>query len=90
MKQKPDYDEWCGECEPMDEMMEMDEMPMMKKKMCMETMEEYCEPKTGMPDMVLAHAYVPWQFYDKAFSPREALAKGTLFPSLWGVYPIPE
>ncbi|MBP2632514.1 MAG: Spore coat associated protein (CotJA) [Firmicutes bacterium] len=39
---------------------------------------------------ILAHAYVPWQTYDKAFSPREALAKGTLFPDLWGVYRIPK
>lgn len=39
---------------------------------------------------ILAHAYVPWQTYDKAFSPREALAKGTLFPDLWGVYKIPK
>lgn len=41
-------------------------------------------------NMLLAHAYVPWQCYDKAFSPREALMRGTLFPELWGVYPIPE
>ncbi len=38
----------------------------------------------------LAHAYVPWQHYNKAFTPQEALAKGTLFPELWGVYPIPK
>lgn len=41
-------------------------------------------------DLLLAHSYVPWQCYDKAFSPREALMRGTLFPELWGVYPIPE
>lgn len=40
--------------------------------------------------MLLAHAYVPWQRYERAFSPREALMKGTLFPELWGVYPIPK
>jgi hypothetical protein len=40
--------------------------------------------------MVLAHSYVPWQYYRKAFCPEEALMKGTLFPELWGVYPIPE
>ncbi len=39
---------------------------------------------------MLAHAYVPWQKYEKAFCPREALAKGTLFPELWGVYRIPK
>lgn len=38
---------------------------------------------------LLAHTYVPWQSYDKAFCPREALTKGTLFPNLWGVYKIP-
>ena len=38
---------------------------------------------------VLAHAYVPNQSYDKAYCPREALTKGTLFPNLWGVYKIP-
>lgn len=37
----------------------------------------------------LAHAYVPFQCYHKAFCPAEALTKGTLFPELWGVYPIP-
>lgn len=39
---------------------------------------------------ILAHSYVPWQSYDKAFCPREALTKGTLFPDLWGVYRIPK
>ena len=39
---------------------------------------------------MLAHAYVPWQEYERAFPPKEALAKGTLFPELWGVYPIPK
>lgn len=38
---------------------------------------------------ILAHTYVPWQVYDKAYCPREALTKGTLFPNLWGVYKIP-
>lgn len=39
---------------------------------------------------LLAHAYVPVQCYDKAYCPREALTKGTLFPNLWGVYKIPK
>ena len=39
--------------------------------------------------MKLAHAYVPWQHYDEAFNPHEALMKGTLFPELYGVYAIP-
>ena len=63
----------------------------------MEDMEDMCssEDLCGMNDMhahtrfKLAHAYVPWQCYDKAFSPKEALMKGTLFPELWGVYKIP-
>ncbi|MDD4599588.1 hypothetical protein SDC9_04105 [bioreactor metagenome] len=62
--------------EDCDEMGDMDEMSMKKGMM----------PQR----MILAHAYVPWQYYDKAFSPQEALMKGTLFPELWGVYPIPE
>jgi len=40
--------------------------------------------------MKLAHAYVPWQHYDEAFNPHEALMKGTLFPELYGVYAIPK
>lgn len=40
-------------------------------------------------NMILAHAYVPWQVYDKAFCPSEALMKGTLFPELYGVYKVP-
>jgi hypothetical protein len=44
----------------------------------------------GNKRMKLAHAYVPWQRYDEAFNPREALMKGTLFPNLYGVYPIPK
>ncbi len=39
--------------------------------------------------MQLAHAYVPGQFYETAFSPREALMRGTLFPELYGVYEPP-
>ncbi|MEG6584327.1 spore coat associated protein CotJA [Dendrosporobacter sp. 1207_IL3150] len=44
----------------------------------------------SMPKCImLAHAYVPNQCYNKAFCPQEALMKGTLFPELWGAYPIP-
>jgi len=39
---------------------------------------------------LLAHSYVLWQTYTEAFSPKEALMHGTLFPELFGVYPIPE
>ncbi|EIW17440.1 MULTISPECIES: spore coat associated protein CotJA [Pelosinus] len=48
-----------------------------------------CSCQKTSAKMMLAHAYVPWQCYDEAFSPQEALRKGTLFPSLYGVYPIP-
>lgn len=37
-----------------------------------------------------AHVYMPGQIYRKSFAPKEALVKGTLFPELWGVYPIPD
>ena len=37
-----------------------------------------------------AHVYMPIQIYRRSFPPKEALVKGTLFPELWGVYPIPE
>lgn len=40
--------------------------------------------------MKLAHSYVPWQYYDKAFSPQEALMRGTLFPEFLGAYMIPK
>ncbi len=77
-----------SDCEStgMDEMEVEERVPAGNKKKHMKEMpmQEACM------EMVLAHAYVPWQVYDKAFSPCEALMKGTLFPSLWGVYPIPE
>ena len=40
--------------------------------------------------MMLAHSYVPWQNYTRAFSPQEALMKGTLFPELYGPYMPPK
>lgn len=50
-----------------------------------------CQPaECTLPEAVcLAHAYVPWQFYNRAFCPEEALAKGTLFPELFGPYKPP-
>lgn len=48
-----------------------------------------CHGDYGHSGMILAHAYVLWQSYDDAFCPQEALMKGTLFPELYGVYPIP-
>ncbi|MBP2650387.1 MAG: Spore coat protein CotJA [Firmicutes bacterium] len=52
--------------------------------------EETRPSKQVHSNMVLGHSYVPWQVYTKAFSPKEALMRGTLFPELYGVYPIPE
>ena len=66
-------------------------MPKKKKAMPGHGCEQNACPPSVCPDgMMLAHAYVPWQVYCQAFSPSEALCKGTLFPELWGVYPIPE
>lgn len=58
---------------------------------CIDKYDDNGYMKHGMSShKVLAHAYVLWQTYDKAFGPREALKKGTLFPDLWGVYKIPK
>jgi hypothetical protein len=89
-------------CLPEDEMgMGMSEEPMemyspeMHMDMDMDMGKEHMEMHNPMmhmhmhESMCLAHAYVPWQFYHKAFSPREALCKGTLFPELFGVYKPP-
>lgn len=43
-------------------------------------------PGMHQPRMKLAHAYVPYQHYTSAFSPMEALHKGTLFPELFSPY----
>lgn len=85
-----DMDDMCD----MDEMEDMDAMEdMAADKAC------GCDKPMGMdkdmcakfPECILlAHAYVPWQTYEKAFTPPEALMKGTLFPELWGVYRIPK
>lgn len=40
-------------------------------------------PAYPPPPFRLAHAYVPWQCYNAAYSPAEALSKGTLFPELY-------
>jgi len=64
------------------------------EKMMDECMDMAVTPATGdqfpIPPGMLAHAYVPWQCYGRAFSPRDALMRGTLFPELWGAYPIPK
>ncbi len=88
---KDSTDDMDAECmEEMDDCdMEMEDMetepPMYKKAMKMKEKGAKCPA-----NMMLAHAYVLWQCYDQAFCPEEALMKGTLFPELWGVYPIPE
>jgi hypothetical protein len=74
----------------------MADVPVMKKDMMTkdDCMDKETNENTGdlfpIPPGMMAHAYVPWQCYDKAFSPCEALMRGTLFPELWGAYPIPE
>jgi len=35
----------------------------------------------------MANAYVPIQIYGPLYSPREGLAKGTIFPELYSPYP---
>ncbi len=93
-----EMDDMC-DMDDMDDMCDMDDMD----DMCdMDDMDDMCdmpqdcgkEMKMDMCDkmpecMMLAHAYVPWQCYERAFTPPEALMKGTLFPELWGVYRIP-
>lgn len=60
----------------------------MMRENCMN--EEFSEPSSQGKIRLLAHSYTPWQYYKKAFSPAEALNKGTLFPELYGVYEIPK
>ena len=38
------------------------------------------------PNMKLAHAYIPFQYYSNKYSLEEVLQKGTLFPELWMPY----
>lgn len=45
---------------------------------------------SAVKNQQFAHVYMPIQIYRRSFTPKEALMKGTLFPELWGVYPIPE
>lgn len=40
----------------------------------------------GMGDLRLAHAYVPFQYYSRNYSPGEALRRGTLYPELYMPY----
>jgi hypothetical protein len=51
-------------------------------------------PNPPMPEEMicpkLAHAYVPDQPYAGFFPLDVALKKGTIFQSLYGVYPVPK
>jgi hypothetical protein len=77
-----------------DEAAMTDGQAMQMTKMKEECLDTAVTPMTGeqfpFPAGMMAHAYVPWQCYEQAFSPRDALMRGTLFPELWGAYPIPK
>jgi len=75
--------------EEVEEMEEMEEPDRMKPEMCNFKNEDECDGGWENKRKMLAHAYVLWQCYDDAFNPQEALKKGTLFPNLYGVYPVP-
>ncbi|SMD09159.1 spore coat associated protein CotJA [Sporomusa malonica] len=105
MEMKDDLHDMDDMCEmEMDDMDDMDDMCEMEDEMDDMPANKQCYGKhmggmkgmdknmcDKMPECILlAHAYVPWQTYEKAFTPPEALMKGTLFPELWGVYPIPK
>ena len=83
-----DMDDMCD----MDEEMDDTEDMVCAKPSYMGCMKGMDKDMCGnFPECIqLAHSYVPWQTYEKAFTPSEALMKGTLFPELWGVYKIPK
>ncbi|MDF2876042.1 MAG: hypothetical protein K0R22_2725 [Sporomusa sp.] len=82
-----DIDDICDMDDELDD--DMDDMCDMENKKCMTGMDKDMDAE--LPECILlAHSYVPWQYYEQAFTPSEALMKGTLFPELWGVYPIPK
>ncbi|GAB6099572.1 hypothetical protein JCM16358_14510 [Halanaerocella petrolearia] len=37
-------------------------------------------------DLDLAEAYIPFQEYNRRYSPKEGLMKGTIFPELYRPY----
>ena len=46
-----------------------------------------CVPQeTVIPDVKLAHAYVPFQKMCATYMPLEGLKQGTIFPPLVGIY----
>jgi hypothetical protein len=87
----PDMEDMCDIDDIEDEMEDIEDMDMAAKKHHMGSMKMHKHMGEMLPECIqLAHAYVPWQMYERAFTPPEALMKGTLFPELWGVYRIPE
>jgi hypothetical protein len=40
------------------------------------------QPAEGCEGQVPAMAYVPWQYFTKAYEPQKALMTGTIFPEL--------
>ncbi|MBP2636463.1 MAG: Spore coat associated protein (CotJA) [Firmicutes bacterium] len=98
MKMKDEFQDMEDMCdiddmdEDMDEMEDMENMAPQKHYMeSMKMHHHMSEMGAIFPECIqLAHSYVPWQTYEKAFTPPEALMKGTLFPELWGVYRIPK
>ena len=46
-----------------------------------------CYPKIeSAKDMVIAMAYVPWQYFNSVCEPDKALQMGTIFPELYKPY----
>lgn len=91
MKMKEEFHDMDDMCD-MDDMDDDMEDMVCEKPGYMGCMKDMDKDMCGnFPECIqLAHAYVPWQMYEKAFTPPEALMKGTLFPELWGVYRIPK
>lgn len=73
-----------------------DSMTKMPNKPCpIPYKEPMCPPEQPVSPMppqhpydkgMLAHAYIPWQYYGVVYSNKEALDKGTLFPELYMPY----
>lgn len=42
--------------------------------------------ETVIENVVLAHAYVPFQYMCDTYSPLGSLSRGTIFPPLCGLY----
>ena len=92
MEDMCDIDDMDDMDEDLEEMDDMKNMTHKKHHMGNMEMHHHMDQMNGIlpQNMQLAHSYVLWQTYEKAFTPPEALMKGTLFPELWGVYKIPK